>query len=43
MPNIPAMQSVWQPMNDALNNIINGTQTPEDALNDAVSKIKVAL
>jgi maltose/maltodextrin transport system substrate-binding protein len=43
MPNIPAMQSVWQPMNDALNNIINGTQTPEDALNDAVSKIKAAL
>lgn len=43
MPNIPAMQSVWQPMNDALNNIINGTQTPEEALNDAVSKIKAAL
>jgi len=43
MPNIPAMQSVWQPMSDALNNIINGTQTPEDALNDAVSKIKAAL
>ncbi|PNS00959.1 sugar ABC transporter substrate-binding protein [Petrotoga mexicana DSM 14811] len=43
MPNIPAMQMVWTPMDDALNNIINGTQTPEEALNDAVSKIKAAL
>lgn len=43
MPNIPEMQSVWQPMADALNNIINGVQTPEAALNDAVSKIKAAL
>ncbi|MGB4435212.1 MAG: maltose ABC transporter substrate-binding protein, partial [Defluviitoga tunisiensis] len=43
MPNIPEMAGVWQPMADALNNIINGTQTPEAALNDAVSKIKASL
>ncbi|MFA6842663.1 MAG: extracellular solute-binding protein, partial [Defluviitoga tunisiensis] len=43
MPNIPEMAGVWQPMADALNNIINGTQAPEAALNDAVSKIKASI
>jgi len=43
MPNIPEMALVWSPMDDALSNIINGVQTPEEALNDAVSKIKAGL
>ena len=43
MPNIPEMAVVWSPMDDALSNIINGVQTPEEALNDAVSKIKAGL
>lgn len=43
MPNIPEMAVVWSPMDDALSNIINGVQTPEAALNDAVSKIQSSL
>ena len=43
MPNVPEMGMVWSPMADALNNITSGNQTPEQALNDAVSKIKSSM
>ncbi len=39
MPNVPEMSAVWGAMGDALNLIINGKQTPEEALKDAVKKI----
>jgi arabinogalactan oligomer/maltooligosaccharide transport system substrate-binding protein len=40
MPNIPEMGLVWEPINNALNFIASGKQTPEQALNDAVKIIK---
>jgi maltose/maltodextrin transport system substrate-binding protein len=40
MPNIPQMAPVWAAMEEALKNIINDNQTTQDALNDAVNKIK---
>jgi arabinogalactan oligomer / maltooligosaccharide transport system substrate-binding protein len=40
MPNIPEMNQVWEPINNAFNFIATGKQTPEQALNDAVKIIK---
>jgi len=39
MPNVPEMAPVWSAMGDALNLVINGKATPEDALRNAVEKI----
>lgn len=43
MPNIPAMNAVWSAMAGALTQIINDLATPEQALKEAVDKIKLAL
>jgi len=43
MPNIPAMNSVWSAMAGALTQIINNLLTPEQALQEAVDKIILAL
>ncbi|HOP94738.1 MAG TPA: maltose ABC transporter substrate-binding protein [Dictyoglomaceae bacterium] len=43
MPNVPEMAAVWGAMNDALNLIINGKATPEDALNNAVKTIQAQI
>jgi maltose/maltodextrin transport system substrate-binding protein len=43
MPNVPEMAAVWGAMNDALNLVINGQATPEDALNNAVKTIKAQI
>ncbi|MGB4201661.1 MAG: maltose ABC transporter substrate-binding protein, partial [Thermotogota bacterium] len=43
MPNIPAMNSVWSAMAGALTQIINNLLTPEQALQEAVDKIVLAL
>ena len=40
MPNVPEMAAVWGAMGDALNLIINGKASPEEALKNAVEKIK---
>ncbi len=40
MPNVPEMAAVWGAMGDALNLIINGKATPEEAMKNAVQKIK---
>lgn len=40
MPGIMAMNSVWEPMDNALQTIANGTGEPETALQDAVQLIK---
>ena len=40
MPNVPEMAAVWGAMGDALNLIINGKATPEEAMKNAVRKIK---
>ncbi len=40
MPNVPEMAAVWGAMGDALNLIINGKAAPEEALKNAVEKIK---
>ncbi|MFZ2349330.1 MAG: maltose ABC transporter substrate-binding protein [Candidatus Bipolaricaulis anaerobius] len=43
MPNIPEMASVWGAWSDAQSLIANGQATPEQALQEAVAKIKAAL
>lgn len=43
MPNIPEMASVWGAWADAQSLIANGQATPEQALAEAVAKIKAAL
>ncbi|HEU68151.1 MAG TPA: maltose ABC transporter substrate-binding protein [Candidatus Acetothermia bacterium] len=43
MPNIPEMASVWGAWSDAQSLIANGQATPEEALAEAVQKIKAAL
>ncbi len=43
MPNIPEMASVWGAWADAQSLIANGQATPEEALKEAVAKIKAAL
>jgi len=43
MPNIPEMASVWGAWSDAQSLIANGQATPEQALQEAVVKIKAAL
>ncbi|HPE69008.1 MAG TPA: maltose/maltodextrin ABC transporter substrate-binding protein MalE [Thermotogota bacterium] len=43
MPNIPAMNSVWSAAAGALTQIINDQLTPEEALQEAVAKIRLAL
>ncbi len=43
MPNIPEMASVWGAWADAQSLIANGQATPEEALNEAVQKIRAAL
>ncbi|GAB4307063.1 MAG: maltose/maltodextrin ABC transporter substrate-binding protein MalE [Candidatus Bipolaricaulota bacterium] len=43
MPNIPEMASVWGAWADAQSLIANGQATPEQALQEAVQKIKAAL
>ncbi len=43
MPNIPEMASVWGAWADAQSLIANGQATPEQALQEAVQKIKTAL
>ncbi len=40
MPNVPEMAAVWGAMGDALNLIINGKASPEEAMKNAVQKIK---
>jgi len=40
MPNVPQMGAVWGAMGDALSLIINGKATPEEAMKNAVRKIK---
>ncbi len=40
MPNVPEMAAVWGAMGDALNLIVNGKATPEEAMKNAVEKIK---
>jgi len=39
MPNIPEMAAFWSNMGPALTAITSGRQSPEDALNDAASRI----
>ena len=43
MPNVPEMAPVWGAMGDALNLIINGKASVEEALNNAVEKIKAQI
>ncbi|HXL03024.1 MAG TPA: maltose ABC transporter substrate-binding protein [Candidatus Atribacteria bacterium] len=43
MPNVMEMAAVWGAMNDALNLIINGKASPEDALLNAVETIKAQI
>lgn len=43
MPNIPEMASVWGAWSDAQSLIANGQATPEQALTEAVQKIRAAL
>ncbi len=43
MPNVMEMAAVWGAMNDALNLIINGKASPEDALINAVETIKAQI
>ncbi|ACK42135.1 MULTISPECIES: maltose ABC transporter substrate-binding protein [Dictyoglomus] len=43
MPNVPEMAFVWSAMNDALNLIVNGKATPEEALENAVKAIKAQI
>ncbi len=43
MPNVPEMGVVWGAMGDALNLIVNGKETPEKALKEAVEKIKAQI
>jgi len=40
MPNIPQMAAVWGAMNDALNLVVNGKATTQEALTTAVERIK---
>jgi maltose/maltodextrin transport system substrate-binding protein len=43
MPNVPEMAPVWSAMGDALSIIINGQASVEDALKEAVEKIKAQI
>ncbi len=40
MPNVPEMGQVWEPIGNAITFVAQGKQSPEKALNDAVSMIK---
>ena len=39
-PNTPAMKSVWSPMDNALNLVLHGSATPEEALKEAQGKLE---
>jgi arabinogalactan oligomer/maltooligosaccharide transport system permease protein len=39
-PNTPAMKSLWAPMDNAINLVLHGTVTPEEALKDAQAKVE---
>jgi len=43
MPNVPEMAPVWSAMGDALSIIINGQASVEEALKEAVEKIKAQI
>lgn len=43
MPNVPQMGFVWGAMDDALNLIVNGKATPEEAMKNAVERIKAQI
>ncbi|KAF2957117.1 sugar ABC transporter substrate-binding protein [Thermotoga sp. Ku-13t] len=43
MPNVPQMGFVWGAMDDALNIIVNGKATPEEAMKNAVERIKAQI
>lgn len=43
MPNIPAMGAVWGSWGDAVQLIMNGEATPEDALTNAATQIREAI
>ncbi|MCS7201486.1 MAG: maltose/maltodextrin ABC transporter substrate-binding protein MalE [Dictyoglomus sp.] len=43
MPNVPEMAAVWGAMNDALNLVVNGKATPEEALSNAVKTIRAQI
>ncbi|ABQ47559.1 extracellular solute-binding protein, family 1 [Thermotoga petrophila RKU-1] len=43
MPNVPQMAAVWAAMNDALNLVVNGKATVEEALKNAVERIKAQI
>lgn len=43
MPNVPQMAAVWAAMNDALNLVLNGKATTEEALKTAVDRIKAQI
>lgn len=40
MPNIPELTQVWQPMKEALELVTTNKQTPEEALRDAVTRMR---
>lgn len=43
LPDIPAMNAVWTPMNQAIELALRGDKTPEAALADAVTTIRQAI
>jgi arabinogalactan oligomer / maltooligosaccharide transport system substrate-binding protein len=43
MPNIPEMNSVWTPMNNAITLAVQGHATPQTALNAALQQIKAGI
>jgi maltose/maltodextrin transport system substrate-binding protein len=43
MPNVPQMGFVWGAMDDALNLIVNGKATPEEAMKNAVERIRAQI
>lgn len=43
MPSIPEMNSVWSAWSNAIEVILNGTQAPQGALDNAVGQIKTAI
>jgi len=43
MPNVSQMAGVWAAMNDALNLVLNGKATAEEALKTAVDRIKAQI
>ena len=43
MPNIPAMNAVWQPLGQALADVISGKSAPDARFNKAQSEIQAAI